>query len=273
MKETYLKNLKEQKPVIHNITNYVTVNDCANIILACGASPIMADAIEEVEEITTICNGLHLNIGTPNPNNIEAMILAGKRANQLKHPVLLDPVGVGASKLRTDAAVRLVKELDIQVIRGNISEIKTLALGTNTVQGVDASIDDVVTKDNIKETVGFIKKFANETKAIIVVTGAIDIVANSEKAYVIYNGHEMMSRVTGTGCMLSAITTSYIAANNDALLEATTTAVIAMGICGEVAFERLSSHDGNSSYRNYIIDAMYHIDQNQLEKRSKYDIY
>ena len=130
-------NVREKCPLIHNITNYVTVNDCANVVLACGASPIMADDKDEVSDIQTICGGLNINIGTLNSRTIESMLLAGKRANELGHPVVLDPVGAGASKLRTETANQLLKEVRFTVIRGNISEIKTLALGNGTTKGVE----------------------------------------------------------------------------------------------------------------------------------------
>ena len=122
-----LENVRKNCPLIHNITNYVTVNDCANILLACGASPIMADDKEEAAEITSICAGLNINIGTLNSLTTASMLIAGKRANELNHPILLDPVGAGASKLRTDTALQLLEEVKFTVIRGNISEIKTLA--------------------------------------------------------------------------------------------------------------------------------------------------
>ena len=149
MLKKIVKNVQNQTPLVHNITNYVTVNDCANIILACGGSPIMADEMTEVEEITTICQSLVINIGTLNSRTIEAMITAGKKANQLNHPVILDPVGAGASTLRTETVERLIKEVKFSVIRGNISEIKTLAAGTGQTLGVDASAADLVTDKNI----------------------------------------------------------------------------------------------------------------------------
>ena len=123
MFKTIFENVREKCPLIHNITNYVTVNDCANIVIACGASPIMADDKEEVEEITTICSGLNINIGTLNSRTIDSMLIAGKKANELSHPVVLDPVGAGASKLRTNTAMKLLEEVKCTVIRGNISEI------------------------------------------------------------------------------------------------------------------------------------------------------
>ena len=130
MLKEMLNHVREKCPLIHNITNYVTVNDCANILLACGGSPIMADDAEEAEEITAICGGLNINIGTLNQRTIPAMHLAGKKANELGHPVVLDPVGAGASKLRTNTAKALLEDIHFTVLRGNISEIKTLALGT-----------------------------------------------------------------------------------------------------------------------------------------------
>lgn len=272
MFQKMLENVRKNCPLIHNITNYVTVNDCANVVLACGASPIMADDKEEVAEITTICAGLNLNIGTLNSRTIEAMLIAGKRANELNHPVVLDPVGAGASKLRTETALKLLKEVRVSVIRGNISEIKTLALGSATTKGVDADVADKVTEENLDEMLAFAKAFAKKTGAIIAITGAIDIVADGEKAYCIRNGHPMMSSVTGTGCQLSAMTTAFITANPTQMLEATAAAVCMMGYAGEIAYHRLGEMDGNATYRNYVIDAIYHMTPDSLEKGAKYEV-
>lgn len=270
MLEEMLKNVREKSPLIHNITNYVTVNDCANVVLACGASPIMADDQEEVAEITSICTGLNINIGTLNSRTIESMLIAGKKANELHHPVVLDPVGVGASTLRTQTALKLLDEIQFSVIRGNISEIKTLALGSGTTKGVDANIADKVTKENIKEVVRFAQEFSRKTGAVIAITGAIDLVCNQEKAVAIENGHAMMSCITGTGCQLSALTASFISANPAHLLEATLAAVCTMGLAGEIAYTRLTHLDGNASYRNYIIDAIYNMTPQQLQEGAKY---
>lgn len=268
----YLTNVKEKVPLIHNITNYVTVNDCANMVLACGASPIMADDKNEVEEITSICGGLNINIGTLNSRTIESMFLAGKKANELGHPVVLDPVGAGASSLRTETAKKLMQEVKFTVIRGNISEIKTLVGNATATQGVDANILDKVTEENLDEAVAFAKEFAKKTGAVIAITGAIDIVCDDKKAYCIRNGHPMMSAITGTGCQLSALIAAYITANQDAVLEATAAAVCAMGFAGEIAHNRLTELDGNSSYRNYIIDAIYNLTAEQLEAGANYEV-
>ena len=270
--KTYLKNVKERSPLIHNITNYVTVNDCANIVLACGGSPIMADDKNEVEEITAICGGLNINIGTLNSRTVEAMVLAGKKANELGHPVVLDPVGAGASALRTNTAKRLLEEIKFAVIRGNISEIKTLAGTSAATQGVDANVADKITDDALDTAVPFAKAFAKKTGVVIAITGAIDIVCDGAKAYVIRNGHPMMAAITGTGCQLSAMTAAYITANPGDTLGAAAAAVCAMGLAGEIAYARLTKLDGNSSYRNYIIDAIYNMTPEQLEEGAKYEV-
>ena len=267
-----LENVRKTCPLIHNITNYVTVNDCANILLACGGSPIMADDQAEAAEITSICGGLNINIGTLNSNTIPSMFIAGKKANELGHPVILDPVGAGASKLRTETAWKLLEEVDFTCLRGNISEIKTLSSGSGTTKGVDADAADKVTEENLDGVVAFAKAFAEKTGAVVAITGAIDIVADSAKAYCIRNGHPMMSSITGTGCQLSAMTAAFVTANPSQPLEAAAAAVCAMGYAGELAHARMTEQDGNSSYRNYIIDAICNMTPEQLEKGAKYEV-
>lgn len=268
-----LKNLREKSALIHCITNYVTVNDCANILIACGASPIMSDEKEEVEDITTICIGLNINIGTLNKETIESMIIAGKKANELSHPVTFDPVGVGASKLRNNTAERLLKEVQFAVIRGNISEIKALALGSGSTKGVDANIADIVTEENLDEVISFAKDFSKRTKSIIAISGAIDVVCDENKAYVIRNGHKMMANITGSGCMLTTMIAAFVSANKDNYLEATAASVCTMGIAGEKAYEIMIKNDsGNSSYRNYLIDEIYKLTEETLEGEAKYEI-
>ena len=222
---TCLQNVREREPLVHNITNYVTVNDVANVILASGASPIMSDEPQDVEEITAICGGLNINIGTLNVRTIEGMLKAGHKANELGHVVLLDPVGAGASSLRTNTAVKLMQELKLNVIRGNISEVKTLAAGSGTTKGVDADVADAVSEENLDEAVAFAKKFAEKSGSIVAITGAIDLVSDGEKCYVIRNGRPEMGRITGTGCQLSGLMTAYLVANPEQKLEAAAAAV------------------------------------------------
>ena len=239
-----LENVRKNVPLVHNITNYVTVNDVANVILACGGSPIMSDDEGDVEDITSICGGLNINIGTLNKNTIPSMYLAGKKANELGHVVLLDPVGAGASKLRTDTAVGLMKEIRFDVIRGNISEIKTLAYGSGSTKGVDADVADAVTEDTLDNAVAFVKKLSAETGSIIAVTG----------------------------CQLSGMMTAYVVANQDNKLEAAAVAVMVMGLAGEIGYSHLQAFEGNSTYRNRIIDAIYNMDGDTLEQGAKFEI-
>ena len=267
-----LDNVRKTVPLVHNITNYVTVNDVANVLLACGASPIMSDEPEDVEDITSICGGLNINIGTLNQSSIKGMFLAGRKANELGHKVLLDPVGAGASALRTNTAVRLMEEIKFTVIRGNISEIKTLALGSGTTKGVDADVADAVTEETLDQAVAFVKSFAKESGSIVAITGAIDLVSDSDKCYVIRNGRPEMGKITGTGCQLSGMMTAFIVANPGNELEAAAAAVCTMGLAGETGWTNMQPGDGNSTYRNRIIDAIYNMDGDTLDKGARYEV-
>ncbi|HIV53173.1 MAG TPA: hydroxyethylthiazole kinase [Candidatus Mediterraneibacter norwichensis] len=267
-----LENVRRCMPLIHNITNYVTVNDVANVILACGGSPIMSDETEDVEDITSLCGGLNINIGTLHKTSIEGMFRAGRRANELGHPVVLDPVGAGASALRTDTALSLMSELRLSAVRGNISEIRTLAEGRGNTKGVDADISDAVTESTLDEAVAFVKTFARNAGCIIAVTGAIDLVSDGTVCYVIRNGRPEMGKITGTGCQLSGVMTAYLAANPDRRLEAAAAAVCMMGVAGETGWSRMRNGDGNATYRNRIIDAVYNMTGDELEKGAKYEL-
>lgn len=268
-----LQNVRSKAPLVHCITNYVTVNDCANILLAAGASPIMSDDIKEVEEIISICGGLAVNIGTLNQQTIPAMFLAGLTANKRQKPVILDPVGAGASRLRTGTALDLMRDVRFAVIRGNISEIKALALGSISTKGVDADESDAVTTDTLDDAVSFAKTFSKKTGAVIAVTGAVDIVADENTAYLIYNGHPMMSKITGSGCMLTVLTGAFLAANPENILEAAAASICAMGICGEHAYKKLlEAKSGNSTYRNDLIDAVFNLTGETLDKEARYEV-
>lgn len=267
-----LEAVRKTVPLVHNITNYVTVNDVANVLLACGGSPIMSDEPEDVVDITSICQGLNINIGTLNQNSIRGMFLAGRRANELGHVVLLDPVGAGASALRTQTAKKLMEEVRFDVIRGNISEIKTLACGNGTTKGVDADVADAVTEENLDQGVAFVKAFAKEAGCIAAVTGAIDLVSDGERCFVIRNGRAEMGKITGTGCQLSGMATAYVSANPGRKLEAAAAAVCAMGLAGEIGWKNMQPGDGNATYRNRIIDAICHLDPETLERGANYEV-
>ena len=269
MNTSILAEIRRKAPLIHCITNYVTVNDVANVLLAIGARPVMADDPAEAEEITALSAGFCLNIGTLNARTIPSMLLAGKRARVLGHPVVLDPVGAGASVLRTETALRLLDEVRPTVIRGNISEIRTLAVGTGTTSGVDADAADAVTEENLAASADFLRAFAARTGAIVAVTGAIDLVTDGRDCYVVRNGRAEMGRVTGTGCQLSALLAAALAAAPDEALAAVTETVALMGVAGELAWERMGEHEGNASYRTRIIDSIYRVTDEELWAHSR----
>lgn len=267
-----LQRVRASVPLVHNITNYVTVNDVANALLACGGSPIMSDEPADVTDITSICGGLNINIGTLNTRSIEAMHVAGKRAAELGHVILLDPVGAGASALRTQTATALIEELPLTAIKGNASEIKALALGSFTTQGVDANAADVVTESNLTTQVQFAKSYAAQLGCILAITGPIDLVTDGTRCFAIKNGRPEMEKITGTGCQIAGMLTAYLVANPEARLEATAAAVALMGVAGEIAWEAMQPGDGNATYRNRIIDAIFNMDAQTLDARANYEV-
>lgn len=262
-------NLKKGS-LVHCITNYVTVNDVANTILASGGSPIMADDVEEVGEITSICNSLVINIGTLNSRLIESMLQAGKSANRLDKAIVFDPVGVGASKLRMDTSLKFLEDLDFAVIKGNASEIKTIVSGDKTSSGVDVSMDDIISDSNLDEYIKIAKKLSETYHLVTVITGPIDIITDGNKTYIIRNGHENMEKITGTGCMLAGLIGAFVGANTDNILESTALAVGLMGLSGELANEKmLRENTGTSSLRTYLIDNLSKIGEEKLEEALK----
>ncbi len=263
--EGILAQVRAVCPLVHCITNYVTVNDVANMVLACGGSPIMADDIAEAADITAICGATVINIGTLNSRTIASMAAAGKRANELGHPVVLDPVGAGASALRTQTALRLMQEVQFSVIRGNISEIKTLCGDSASTKGVDAAEEDQVQAETLAQAAELAKALSRQTGAVTAITGAVDIIASQDRGYFIRNGVPAMSRITGTGCMLSGVVAAWCAANQDRMLEAAAAAVAAEGLCGELAWQKVQKNQaGTSSMRTWLIDAMSMLTEEQL---------
>lgn len=277
MLSTCLANLREKSPLVHSITNFVTVNDCANLLLACGARPIMASDPQEAAEITAAADALNINIGTLNHLLVPAMLDAGRTANRLGIPVLLDPVGVGASSLRRQTVAQLLKELKLTAIRANASEIRAIARleqaqPSGPSAGVDALPDDLVTKEQLGQNIKLARQLAEKLGCIILLTGPVDIVTDGKKAVCIYNGHPMMSRITGAGCQLSALTAAFLAANPDSPLDAAAAAVCTMGLSGQLAFERMKPGDGNASFRTYLIDAVFCMTPEQLQRGADYEI-
>ncbi len=267
--EENFRRLRERAPHVHCITNYVTANDCANILLACGAYPVMADFWEEAEEITAGCDALVINLGTLNDNRLSAMIRAGKRANALRLPVLLDPVGVGASAYRLKAAFRLLEEIDFSVIRGNLSEIKTLYKGTGSSKGVDAAQEDGGTGTNQEEACFTAKELAGKTGAVIVLTGETDIIAEKERVFYLRNGHASMCKIAGTGCMLTAVIGAFCAVFPEEPLRAAIAGAAAMGISGEIAYEKIMERkEGTASLKIHLMDSISNMEDERLKERA-----
>jgi hydroxyethylthiazole kinase len=251
-----LTRVREKKPLVHNITNYVVMNYTANALLACGASPVMAHAMEEVEEMVAMAGALVLNIGTLSLPWIEAMLKAGKKANALNVPVILDPVGSGATRLRTDTAKRILKEISIQVIRGNASEVLSLAEeGTgSTTKGVDS----VHTVDQATETA---MSLAGELKTTLAITGAVDLITDGRQVYHVENGHAMMGCVTGTGCTATAMIAAFRAVDPDSL-KAAATGLSYFGLAGEKAAAQSS---GPGTFQIALLDSLYLMKEEDLK--------
>ncbi|HVJ48867.1 hydroxyethylthiazole kinase [Desulfitobacterium sp.] len=256
-----LSAVKEKSPLVHHLTNYVTVNDCANIVIAIGASPVMADELTEVEEMVSIASALVLNIGTLNSRTIESMLAAGKKAKSLGIPIILDPVGVGATTLRTNTAQRIIDEVQPTVLRGNMSEIKVLAGLNVQTKGVDS----VASEENGKVIA---KKLALGWNCIVAITGKTDIVSDGKLVCQIDNGHRILSDVSGTGCMATSLIGAYCGANQD-YLTATVAGIVSMGLAGELAQQSLTPEEGIGTFKIRLLDKIYNMTPENLAKGSK----
>lgn len=266
-----LNAVREQKPLVQCITNFVTVNDCANILLAAGGRPTMAEHPLEAAEAVRRADALVCNLGAV--GKVEAMLLAGKEANRLGIPVILDPVGAGGTRFRRDTVKRLLAEVHIAVIRGNASEIRYLAGQQTEGNGVDVSARDEITEETLSSAVAMASELAQKLGAVIAISGRIDVVSDGKTACILRNGCATMARVTGSGCMLTALIGAFCGANGDAF-PAVCAAVAAMGVCGELAEEkRLRNGTGNATFRTDLIDAIFNLTEEQLEKGVHYEIY
>ena len=264
-----LDNVRSGAPLVHNITNYVTVNDCANALLAIGASPIMSDEPNDVVDIRNHLRRAHAQHRHAQHAQRGGHVRGRCARERARASYRARSGGGGASALRTRTAGDLLDKLDVSVIRGNMSEAKALAGGASSTRGVDVCPDDAVTDDNLAASAAFARAFAAQTGAVVAITGAIDVVADAEHAYAIRNGSALMGRITGAGCMLSCLCTAYAVANPAALLDATVAAVAGMGLAGQIAQGRMSGYDGNGSFRTYVLDALYHLDGDALEAGAK----
>ncbi|MFT5871884.1 MAG: hydroxyethylthiazole kinase [Clostridium sp.] len=264
-----LSNLKEKNPLVHHITNYVTVNDCANITLAIGASPVMADDINEVREMVALSSSLVINIGTLNSRSVESMIQAGKRANELNIPVILDPVGAGATSYRTETAKRIISEVKLAVIRGNLSEIKTLHGIETKTKGVDACVSVYENGTDLTKEKEMASALAYKFNTVVAITGEVDIITDGKILYTSSNGHKIMAKVTGTGCMCTSLIGCYLGVGDNNLI-ATLAGIVSMGIAGEIAHEGLEENKGGTgTLKVKILDAIYSLSESIIMKRSK----
>ena len=272
-----LENIREKNALTHCITNSVTINDCANAVLAIGGSPFMAEDAEELEEVVTIADVLVINIGKLSKNQIESMKISAKTANETNTPIILDPVGVGVTELRNKTTLDLIENYNITAIRGNITEIKAIAklVGvldeSNTAKGVDVNIDDIITSENLKANGDIICELANKLDTVILASGPIDILSDGETTVAIDNGDDMMPLITGSGCMLSSIVGSCIGGSNP--FDGSLVAILAMNIAGEKARAKVEEKDeGTGSFRAYLIDYLYKTDSKTLVNEANIEI-
>ena len=253
-----LAAIRERRPLVHQITNYVVMNETANATLALGALPVMAHAVEEVEEMASVAGALVLNIGTLSQPWIEAMLLAAQAANRAGVPVVLDPVGAGATKLRTETAKRILGEAEIAVVRGNAAEVATLAGRQAEIRGVES----IGASDSGADLA---KAAASALGCVAAVTGPVDHVSDGERVVAIANGHELLAAVTGTGCMSTAITGCFLAVAPDRPLEAAAEALVAFGAAGEDA---ALGAKGPGTFHAALYDALYNLDPATLDSRA-----
>ena len=269
--ENVIKFVRDRKPLVQCITNFVTVNDCANIILASGGNATMASHPLEVEEAVRNVQALVCNMGAI--DKVDSMILAGKEANRQGIPVILDPVGAGGTGLRRDAVKRLLDEVHFTVIRGNASEIRYLAGQQTTGSGVDVCYSDEVSEDNLEASILMVAELAKKLDTVIAISGKIDVISNGKESCVLRNGCATMARITGSGCMLTSLIGAYCGACENSFLAACS-AMAVMGVGGEIAEEkRLRNNTGNATFRNDLIDAVFNLTEQQLKKGVCYEIY
>lgn len=247
--------IRKNAPLVHNITNYVVMNTTANALLALGASPVMAHAVPEVEEMAGIAGALVLNIGTLSDTWITAMFAAAKKAEQRQIPIVIDPVGVGATQYRTRTAMELIQASAPSIIRGNGSEIMALCDQDITTKGVDSTSDADLAIDSAKA-------LAREFDCVVCVTGKIDYIVSSRTMIQVENGHAMMPRVTGLGCTATALCGAFAAINPE-YDKAAAHAMAVMGIAGEMAAQKAQ---GPGSLQVNFIDALYQISETHIHE-------
>ncbi len=256
-----LASIRDRKPLIHHITNLVTMNDSANITLAIGASPIMAHALEEVEEMVNLAAALVLNIGTPDSGRIESMLRAGKRANERGIPIVLDPVGAGATSFRTRTALRLLSELRISVVRGNAAEMEALIGIASETYGVESL--------SVADDFGAIaRRVARELDCVAALTGGSDFVTDGSRMARVDNGHPLLASITGSGCMSTSLVAAFLTVEADPWYAATN-ALIVMGLAGELAALKAN---GPGTFRTLLFDAVAMLNEEAIVQCQKVNI-
>lgn len=285
MFNSILSDIKRQKPLILNLTNFVTVNDVANCILAIGASPVMSDDLRDSVELVKSASAVNINIGTVNRCSLRTMIKAGKTASKFGKVIVLDPVGCGATKFRTDVCKKLISKIKFDVIKGNMSEIKVLTeifCRRRSVQksagilrdaghtfGVDVNSSDAITENNLSQNIELVKQLAKKLNCIIAATGKYDLVSDGDRCFVISNGNELMEKVCGTGCMISGMLGAFAACSREKKLEAVAACISAMGIAGESAVRKSNGGAVNSTK---IIDELFCMTDDILKREAKYEM-
>jgi hydroxyethylthiazole kinase len=257
-----LEKVRRENPLVHNITNVVVTNFTANGLLALGASPVMAYAQEEVAEMAGMAGSLVLNIGTLRPQVVESMLIAGKAANEQGVPVILDPVGAGATAYRTETARRLMEELEISVIRGNAAEIANAAGEVWNIRGVDAG-------DSDGDVIELAESAAQKLNTIVALTGKEDVITDGESTFVVRNGHPILTKVTGAGCLLTSVIGAFTAVEKD-FLKAATAALIIYGVAAEVAADK-SALQGPGSFQVEFLNQLYHLDAEEIYNKSSFE--
>lgn len=248
-----IETVRLKKPLVHHLTNYVTVNDCANVTLAIGASPVMADAIEEAADMASIASALVLNIGTLNSRMVESMLAAGIAANAHGIPVVLDPVGAGATAYRNASAAKILDKLDVAVIRGNISEIRSVAGLASATKGVDAS-----DADRNADARSLVRDLAKRLNCVVAATGKVDAVSDGTRTVLIENGADELERVSGTGCMCTSLVASCVGASPADPLAAAAAGILAMCLAGELALEGPGGQ-GLGAFHHALFDQIGHL--------------
>ena len=273
-----IKNVKSEAPLVTCITNAVTINDCANAILAIGASPAMTDYKEDVGELVKVSDALVINFGMLGEEKIEGIRSSCKVAKESKVPIVVDPVAVGITENRNKLILELIENYEIAAVRGNISEIKAIAnllkieemknVTNNSAKGVDASKNDIVSEKNLDENYNIVEGLAKKINTVIIASGPIDIISNGKESYIIQNGDLMMSKITGSGCMLTSIVGAFSGANDPFI--AGIAGTIAMGIAGENAGNFVKAEgSGTGTFRTKLIDYLYLLNEEKISKEAK----